>query len=197
MVQTIQKQQVISMLKSSFAQSDRIRSMLRSSNEKHLQIFFDYIYVLVEQVGSIFVSDNQSTVLLYFQKSQQLHNWKTIKAVLRVLLLSLSWKKLKQTITINKAVKRVRRAAVERADEKDYLYVWFLAGREMKSNYAGLYEAMEHLKIESLFSNLPIYIETTVPRMLAIYKRAGFKFYAEENYGDQIIWFGKYSSHAV
>jgi len=174
MVQAIQKNQVLDLLTTSFADNKRMLALLRSTHHKHLQIFFSYIYTLVEQCGEIFISTKASTVLLYFQHSKQRHSFKSILALSRFLLFSFSWKNLGKTRRINKVIKQTRNAYAASFGDEDFLYVWF---------------------VESLFSSLPIYIETTVPRMVAIYERAGFSFYAKEKCGNQIVWFGKYGGH--
>lgn len=195
MVQAIQKHQVLNLLVASFADNSRMLTMLRSAQRKHLQVLFNYIYVLVEQSGQIFVSNTASTVLLYFQQSKRRHCLKSVLAFLKFVLFSLSWKNLRGNIKVNKLIKKIRQSHAIAFEDHDYYYVWFLAGKESTRSYSGMYEAMEHLKIESLFTGLPIYIETTVPRMISIYERAGFHFYAKENCGNQIVWFGKYQSH--
>ena len=195
MVRTIQKNLVISLLSNSFADSHRIISMLRSSQRKHLLNFFNYIYVFVEQFGQIFISQNQSTVLLYFQYGKRGSNLKTLYAKAKLLLFSLSVKNLVGTLKFNAFVTRTRTKAAHAMGDSDYIYVWFLAGKEQARSYSGLYEAMEYLKLQYHFNGVPIYIETVVPRMVAIYQRAGFKFYAQEAYGNQLIWFAKYEGY--
>lgn len=194
MVPVIQKRQVVEMLMTSFAGNVRMLSMLRSSHQKHLNIFFDYIYVFVDQIGQIFISGKKSTVLLYFQKSKQKHNAKTYSALLRLFFFSISWKNILQTLTVNRAIAQTRTCEAMASGDRDYLYVWFLAGRDHSAGYRGLYEAMKHLKKVSLEAQLSVYIETTVPRMLPIYRRAGFRFYKEAVCGNQLVWFAKYQN---
>ena len=195
MVHAIQKHQILDLLVASFADNSRLLTMLRSAQHKHLQVLFNYIYVMVEQCGQIFVSNAASTILLYFQHSKRRHSLKSGLALLRFVLLSLSWRNLLETIRVNKSIKKTRETYALSFGDQDYYYVWFLAGKESRRSYSGLYEAMEHLKVESLFTGLPIYIETTVPRMISIYERAGFHFYAKEACGNQFVWFGKYAGH--
>ncbi len=192
MVATMHKKMVIDMLIQSFAHNDRISTMLKSRHPRHLKAFFEYIYELIERRGRFFLSDNYSTLLLYYQKSQQKPSIGKTLANLKLLIHHLSWNRLWQTVRLSNRIKTIREAEAQKIGDQDYIYVWFLAGKENKHNYAGLYESMEHLKVESIMQGLPIYIETTVPRMVPIYERAGFKCYKQAGLGGQQIWFLKY-----
>ena len=195
MTTTIHRHQIINMLMQSFAQSERIQNMLRSRRPIHLRAFFEYIYTHVKRCGRIFLSTDQSTLLLFYQQSNQGQNWELIKAKLNLLLNHFSLVRLRETLATIKTVNAIRIAHAIRHGDNDYLYVWFLAGKEKRQNYAGLYEAMEYLKVESKMNNLPIYIETAVHRMLPIYLRAGFKCYTETESNGQHIWFLKFGNY--
>lgn len=186
----------MTMLMGSFADSERILSILRSSKEQHLAQFFNYIYVLAEQVGKVVFNRQGTAVMLLFTQNNLKHNARSIRALIGFLLFGISWMRIMQTVRNNRQVKMVRRYHAKKMGDEDYIYVWFLAGKE-EGNYKGLLEIVEILQEESCRLGLPVYIETAVQRMIPIYKRAGFRCYNERPVGEQIIWFGKMEGHAT
>ena len=78
-----------------------------------------------------------------------------------------------------------------RAQDEDYLYVWFLAQSADYNKLDGLLELNNHLIEKSKALDLPILIETTDKRNLIAYRRIGFKIYNtwkdEEN--DLTVWY--------
>jgi len=184
------------MLVDSFSKNERMRSILRSTHRLHLSYFFNYVYVLASQVGKIFICSKQSTAMIYFSKSQKRHDFYSLIAFIKMLLFSISWSHINQTLQTNKTISNIRNRAAQSNNDSDYIYVWFLAGFRKSKGISGLREVMTHLKKLNLKKRLPIYIETTVPRMVAIYQRAGFKFYQKKKIGNQIVWFAKYNNYA-
>lgn len=187
---------MISMLMNSFAHSERILSILRSSKESHLSRFFNYIYVLAEQVGKIVVNGQGTTAMIYFTHKRLRHDARSFLAFIRFLLFGISWRRILKTHFNNRNVKMVRAYHAEKFGDTNYIYVWFLAGLK-KGSYASLVEMIDELRKESSRLGLPIYLETAVDRMVPIYERAGFVCYNRRPVGDQIIWFGKMECHAA
>jgi len=191
MNQVLSKREVIQMLSTSFCKNQRILSFINSACSKHLRNFFNYVYITTEQTGNIFISKNNSNVLLYVKKSNKKTKIKSILALIRLLVLSASRTHLLSALKINKEVKKIRNTEALQCCHSDYFYIWFLAGNISKRGLSGLYDIKKHLTDISHKSQLPIYIETTVKRMLAIYERAGFSIYAKKQIGNQTIWFAK------
>lgn len=191
MVQTNQKQLVINMLIRSFQTSDRILSLSRSSHRKHLETFFNYTYVFARQIGHVFVSPSKNNVILYFQKSKKQHTILSLIALLRLILFGISWRKMLQIIKTQKTINSIRNTAAKTMGDSDYIYIWFLARGEKAGGFLELLEPMKHLKIQSKKLKLPLYLETTVPRMVPIYQKAGYQFYNSTTINDLTIWFGK------
>lgn len=182
------------MLIHSFSRNKRILSVIRSSSPQHLKALFNYIYVCVEQVGNFFMSKNKSIVILYFRASDKRLTLKTMSAMGRFLF-SFNWKKILTNHFVNKRIKATRNEDAKSVGYSDYVYIWFLAGGKNSGGYKGLLEVIEHLRSLSLSLNLPIYLETTIPRMEAIYERAGFQFYNQQRIGEHLVSFGKFTGH--
>lgn len=188
----IQKTGIIDILISSFSHNERILSMLGPSKERALYWFFNYVYEVVQSVGDFFVTKCGSNVILYYQNSRKKHNLKSTLALFRLVLNSNIYK-LWATMSFNKQVGKIRNQEARSNSESDFIYVWFLAGNNSSEGYVGLTDIKEYISNLSTTARLSIYMETTIPRMLPIYRRAGFEFYNKEVINNTTIWFGKYN----
>lgn len=187
----IQKTEVIDILIKSFSHNERILSILHPSKEKALYWFFNYVFELVQSIGDFFVTKCGSNIILYYRNSRRKHNLKSTIALLRLILNS-NISKLWTTLSFNKKVSEIRNQEAHSNSESDFIYVWFLAGNKSSEGYAGFTDIKEYVRNLGAKSRLSIYMETTIPRMLPIYRRAGFKFYKQEVINNTTIWFGKY-----
>lgn len=191
---TNKRSDIIDMLVNSFSKNERIASILRSSQPKHLRKLFNYVYRIVDHIGEVYISPQASNVILYFQNSKKSQSLQSLVALLQ-LLLSINWKKIKATLYINKSIKSIRERAAKASNIQDYIYIWFLASADKSGGYAGLLHIKNHIREISQKSRLPIFIETTVPRMVPIYQKAGFMFYETKKVGTLNVWFAKYDSN--
>lgn len=78
----------------------------------------------------------------------------------------------------------------QRPADGNYLYFWFLGITTEGKGGLAIRELKEHLFAESARKNLPIYLETSVPKNKRVYERYGFETYHEwtdPKTGD-VIW---------
>jgi len=191
-LQIISKHHVIELLSSAFSESEMTQSILRSSKRNHFYNLFNFVFIYASQVGKIFVSEKRTNVLVYFQKSKQRFNIKSLAALSKFLLYSFSWNRIFESWKIFRNISKSREQIAKENGDRDYIYVWFLAKGEETKGYAGLHEIMNHLKDASIKNQLPIYLETTNQRAIPVYRRAGFQFVCDKVIGDHRVWFGKY-----
>ena len=184
--------QIIDLLVDSFKSNRRILSMLRIPDRKNLRAFLSYCYHYTKEVGHIYYSAEGNTAILYIQNSRQKPMYYFTMWLMKLVVFSFNWSKLIYTIHTNRTVKKIRAAAAEKFGDKDFLYVWFMAGKNPKGGMRGLLKVKDKILSESNKRKLPIYIETTVERLVPIYESAGFKFYHKHKLGDINIHFAKY-----
>lgn len=184
--------QIIDLLVDSFKNNRRILSMLRIQDRKNLRAFLSYCYHYTKEVGHIYYSAEGNTAILYIQNSRQKPMYYFTMWLMKLVIFSFNWSKLISTIKTNKAVKKIRAAAAEKFGDSDFLYVWFMAGKNPKGGMKGLLKVKDKILSESHKRKLPIYIETTVERLVPIYESAGFKFYHKHELGNINIHFAKY-----
>ncbi len=188
--------QIIANLCEAFQDNQRMKALLgKRSNafQKGLNIIIAYCYFMVKKLDGIFISSNRSTYLLYYKKS---HFYSTFFDRLRYLYMALfviGAKRLPKIYLREKFIKGIRKKAIEENGDQDYWYIWFLAQNINEKSIKGLVEAKNHILQLVQDSDLPIYMETTEERLLAMYERVGFQFYTcevQEKTGLK-VWFGR------
>jgi len=187
--------QIIDVLVEAFKDNMRIRAMLRIPNKENLKALFSYCYHYTKHVGHVYYCKEENTAALYFQNSKA----KSINFyslwMLKLIIFSFSWTSLVSTIRKNRIIKKIRKKASTKFGDDDFLYVWFMGGKSPNGNMKGMLKVKESIIQESKKSKLPIYIETTIDRMVPIYENRGFEFYKTHKIGKTTIHFAKYNHH--
>ena len=145
----------------------------------------EYAYRLVERLDGIYLSEDKSTVLFYYKKSQY---GRTLIDYLRYGSMFLKAIRPSQLFP---TMKREKLITSLRPDYDDYIYVWVLGSVPNNKSLKGLADIRNHLFGLSERLQLPILIETTVEKVLKLYKYVGFEEYHKWYYdeADLNVWF--------
>lgn len=161
-------------LAGAFMESDRIKVILRKGKqEKRLKIMAAYGYDLCKDFDGIFLSEDKSTAILYWRKSQFKRSF-----VIWMKYLSMFFR----TVKMNKVfstLKREKLVESHRLDIPDYIYVWILGSDPTTTSIRGLADVRDHLNELSRKYNVPVLMETTVEKLLRFYKYSGYEIYDE------------------
>jgi len=187
---------IIKTLCGAFYENERMRTLIRKQNKAFklgLHVVITYCYFMVKKLRGVFLSSNQATVLLYYQKSQHYHTIRNCWHYLHIAFLAIGICRIGFALKREAIVKATRQAQLRLLGERDYLYIWFLAQKEARKDIKGLIEAKNQMLLEAEARQLPIYIETTEERLLPIYERIGFVFYdfKEDASIGLRVWFGR------
>ncbi len=188
---------IINTLCLAFQDNGRMHALIgkkRNDFSKGIKAVISYCYFMVKKIGGIFTSKDQSTFLLFYRKSE--HHF-TIKDWLNYLYLAffvIGVSRLGQVLKREKLIRKTRSLQIQKHEDQDFLYVWFLAQEQEYNGLDGLMEAKEYIFSKGRNLNLPIYMETTEERLVRIYERFGFEFYdyREDDSIDLRVWFGRY-----
>lgn len=181
------KSQTIDLVSRAFLNNPRIKSFVGgdSTSINKVKPIIEYAYDIVDRLNGIHYSSNKKAVIFYYQKSQFRKTLKDKINYLKIIFKSIG---LNRTLPIYFREQNVQEL---RAQDEDYLYVWFLAQSADYNKLDGLLELNNHLIEKSKALDLPILIETTDKRNLIAYRRIGFKIYNtwkdEEN--DLTVWY--------
>jgi hypothetical protein len=177
---------IIEMVTEAFEQNPRAMAMLKKKNPKRsIRLMAEYAYYLINKFDGIYLSKDKSTVLFYYTKKEY---HRTLIDYLKYGQMFLKAIRPSQLIP---TLKREKYIASLRPDYDDFIYVWILASDQSKTSIRGLADINEHLYELSERLQLPILIETTIEKLLRLYKYVGFEPYHKwhDNEADISVWF--------
>lgn len=187
---------IIRILSKAFLGNERMRVLIgqkKKSFHKCIQVIISFCYFMVKKWNGIFITEDQNTYLLFYRKNEYRFSTHNFLHYLYMAFFVIGIRRVAGIFNREKKVKKIRQQQVQKNNDKDYLYVWFLANKNNFLGMNGLVEVKKFLQKKSTELNLPVYIETTDERLLNIYQRAGFAFYDKifDEAAGLTIWFGR------
>jgi len=163
---------IIGILTEAFEQNPRFQAVIKKNNPaRSVRHMTEYAFKLVERLGGIYLSEDKTTVLFYYTKSQYNRKLMDYLRYFRMFRLAI---RPSQYLPAARREKRIRSL---RKDYPDYIYVWVLGSIPNNKSLRGLADIRDHLFGLSEQLKLPILIETTVERVLKLYRYVGFEEY--------------------
>ena len=185
---------IISVVTNAFEQNPRAQAIMKQKNPtRSVRLMTEYAYNMVGKMDGIYLSEDKTTVLFYYLKSQ--YN-RTLVDYLRYG--SMFMKAIKPS-QLFPTMKREKYIASLRPPYEDYIYVWVLASDPNTTSIRGLADIRDHLFGLSEKLQLPILIETTVEKVLKLYRYVGFEEYHKwhDKEADINVWFMERKLKAV
>ncbi|MEX0988645.1 MAG: hypothetical protein WD052_14295 [Bacteroidales bacterium] len=168
------KQILLDIMAGAFRESDRLRPILRKGKtEKRLKIMSAYAYDLAVKFNGIYLSKDKTTAIVYWQKSKYKKSLADHLNYGKMFLRTIKMGKLIET------AKREKYVESRRPDLDDYIYVWILGSDPGVTSIRGLADIRDHLNNLAREEGIPILIETTVEKLLKLYRYVGFEVYDE------------------
>ncbi len=168
------KEILLEIFAGAFYESDRLKAVLRTGKkEKRIKLMSAYAYDLANKFNGAYLSKDKSTALIYWRTSEFKRSFLDYLKYLRLFL---------RTIQINKffeTLKREKFIEGHRPKLDDYVYVWILGSDPSITSMRGLADIRDQLFSIAKKHNIPILIETTVEKVLKLYKYVGFEVYDE------------------
>lgn len=179
-----------------FQDNGRMHALIgkkRNDFSEGIKAVISYCYFMVKKIGGIFRSEDQSTFLLFYRKSEHYFSFRDWLQYLHLAFFVIGVNRIGRVLKREKLIRKTRALQIQKHQDQDFLYVWFLAQKKDYKGLDGLMEAKEYITSKGKKLKLPIYMETTEERLVAIYKRFGFEFYdyREDDSMDLKVWFGR------
>ena len=177
---------IISIVTRAFEQNPRAVAMMKKKNPaRSVRIMTEYAYALVERYDGIYLSEDKTTVLFYYMKSQYKRGFIDYLRYGKMFMQAIRFSQFFPTL------KREKYIASLRPDYKDYIYVWVLGSVPNNRSLRGLADIRDHLFGLSEKLQLPILIETTVEKVRKLYHYVGFEEYHkwEDSEAGINVWF--------
>ena len=163
---------IISIVSNAFEQNPRAQAMMKKKNPaRSVRLMTEYAYDLVDKFDGIYLSADKTTVLFYYLNSQYRRGLADYLKYGMMFLKAISPSQFFPTLKREKYIKSLR------PDYEDYIYVWVLGSVPDSTSIRGLADIRDHLFGLSKRLSLPILIETTVEKVLKLYKYVGFELY--------------------
>jgi len=189
---------IIDSLAESFEGNKRMEALIgkKEKFQDGIRSVISFSYYMVKKYGGIYTSENKTTFLFYYRISEHYFSLKNILDYLYLAFFVIGIHRVPQVVRREKKIKKTRHLQIQKNDDKDFIYVWFLAQKKNCNELKGLVEAKNFILQKAKELQLPIYMETTDERLLNMYRRAGFEFYdsLEEEKTGMKIWFGRCES---
>lgn len=177
---------IISIVTRAFEQNPRAVTMMKKKNPaRSVRLMTEYAYQLVDKFDGIYLSEDKTTVLFYYKKSQYKRGFIDYLRYGKMFMQAIRPSQLFPTL------KREKYIASLRPDYKDYIYVWVLGSVPDNKSLKGLADIRDHLFGLSEKLQLPILIETTVEKVRKLYRYVGFEEYHkwEDSEAGINVWF--------
>ena len=177
---------VISIVTDAFEQNPRAQAIMKKGNPaRSVRLMTEYAYGMVKKYDGIYLSEDKSTVLFYYLKSQYK---RTVVDYLKYGVMFLRAIRLSQLFPTLKREKFIKDL---RPDVQDYIYVWVLGSDPNTTSIRGLADIRDHLFELAEKLQLPILIETTVEKVIKLYRYVGFEVYHtwHDEDADLDVWF--------
>lgn len=163
---------IISIVTSAFEQNPRAMAMIKKKDPvRNVRLMTEYAYQLVEKFDGIYLSEDKTTVLFYYLKSQYKRTLIDYLRYGKMFMQAIRPSQLFPTL------KREKLIASLRPPYEDYIYVWVLGSVPNNKSLKGLADIRDHLFGLSEKLQLPILIETTVEKVRKLYHYVGFTEY--------------------
>jgi len=168
------KQILLEIMAGAFETSDRLKPILRNGKtKKRVRLMAAYAYDLAVKFNGIYLSEDKTTAIVYWQNSLYKRSISDHVKYAIMFLRTIKLTKLFET------AKREKFVESRRPKLDDYIYVWLLGSDPEITSIKGLVDIRDHLNKLSYKLQIPVLIETTVEKLLKLYKYVGFEIYDE------------------
>ena len=179
------KEIIVKIVCRAFADNPRINAIIRKGKkDERIRIMAEYAYDLVNKLKGVYLSSDKSTVIFYYKHSEYKRGFIDNLKYIRMFLLCIKPSQLFKTLKREKFIASLRPVP-------DYIYVWILGSVPENKSLRGLADIRDRLWTASNESKLPILIETTVEKVIKLYKYVGFEIYHHwyDESADINLWF--------
>lgn len=181
------REKAIAILTETFAENPGSLWLLRKgiNRKKGIERLCRYVFIKSMVRDGAWISDNETGVALCYRFNNRVFSLRENISMLWFAITSISFSRYREV-----RYREIYREK-QRPGDGNYLYFWFFGVAKGGGNAA--LELGKGILREADRLNLPVYLETALPRMKPLYERYGFTTYHywEEKEKDIIFWFLK------
>ncbi|MFA7274045.1 MAG: hypothetical protein WC044_09255 [Crocinitomicaceae bacterium] len=180
-----EKQKALQILVYAYLEAANVTWMLKSKSSEKLHAIFLLLFHEAQAKEGAYLSEDQKSVLFLYDQQIKANSLAQALRKLYVFLFVTGISKGMKALKFQKIVAGIR--------PKEGLLGMALATAEKPMTTATVFE-LKHTVVQiATEKKLPIYAETTVPRLKSLYEAIGFKMYHEmpHPYAPLTVWFLK------
>ncbi len=183
-----EKNRALDIMEKAFINSVGMTWMLKKKNRKNLRKFLSYIFHQASIKNGAWLTSDKNGVVLFYNMRNKKQSLQNFFRQLYVFLFIMGVKNGLKIYRYKKLIDNIR--------PKTGWFAWLFATENKCVKPA--YEIRQELFKISDETNEPIYLETTVPRAMILYKASGYYEYAKitHPYEDLTIYFMKRDPHS-
>lgn len=180
------KKLVRELLASSFYDNPSVNYIVAGEHNRpgRLAVLMDYSFETCMQFGEVWLSDDRNACALllfpHLERSTRASIWQTLRLIFGAVGI----------LGIAKVLRRERLINVRRP-KGTQAYLWFIGVNPMYQHQGVGTRLLNEIVIRCKALELPIFLETSVPRNLGWYERSGFRRYDEIDLGYRLVFFEK------
>lgn len=180
------KNRALDIMEKAFIDSTGMTWMLKRNSKKHLRIFLSFFFHEVSVKNGAWLTGDRNGVVFFYQLQNHQQSMLNIFRKLYVFVCIMGFTKGVKAMRCKKIVDNIR--------PKTGWFGWLVATDNTAIGNAAAYEIKNEMFKLADESNEPIYVETTVKRVMVLYKVSGYYEYAKIKHPykeDLTIWFMK------
>ena len=180
-----EQQKAIKIIADAYFEAANVTWLLKRKTKTNVKAIFKVLFQEAKSRNGAYMSDNEACVLFLYDQKVKVFSVKQFFRKLHVFLLVTGISNGIKALKFQKHVASIR--------PKEGLLGTVLGVEENQMTTATVFEMKRTVFDLSKVNNLPVYAETTVPRLLKLYKALGFEVYHEMNhpFAELQVWFLK------
>jgi hypothetical protein len=185
----IDKKRAIDIMEKAFINSKGMTWMLKHKNGNNLRMFLSYFFHEAAIKKGAWLTTDKNGVVLFYNMQNNKQSIQNIFRKLYVLIFIMGFKNGLKAYRYKKIIDEIR--------PKTGWYGWLFATDNETIGVGAAYEIRRETFRIADETNEPIYVETTTPRAMILYRASGYYEYAKikHPYEDMTVWFLKRDPH--
>ncbi len=177
------KTRALDILEDAFIGSRGMTWMLRTCNKKNLRVFLSFFYHEVAVKNGAYLTSDKNGIVFFYQLQNQ--NW-SVSNFFRKLYIAIFIMGIKNALKAGRYKK-----LIDSTRPKAGWFGWLVATDNKVPGNKAAYEIRQEMFRLADETNEPIFVETTIPRVMLLYKASGYYEYhsVKHPYEDLTIWF--------
>jgi hypothetical protein len=167
-----EKQIVVDLLTSSFMDNQSVNYVVRQDESKinRIRALMDYSYEVCKEFGEVWLSDDAKACALVLYPQNKRTTIKSIWLDLKLIVQAMGLNNIQKALNRETKIKKQQ-------PQINMMYLWFI-GVDPSEQHKGIgSKLLEEVIADAENKHLPLFLETSVIKNIAWYKRFGFNVY--------------------